>query len=115
MEWLALAPLSLANEVEIVKAHLNQAAKKSVPNVAEIVALMRITRTHPKLRRGASIRAAIAMAKILESTDTDFWTVAKSVLANRVELEVGKFSNRPYSDLLDELIEELKIELKKKP
>jgi hypothetical protein len=73
-----------------------------------------MTRTHAKIKRGASVRAAIAMAKILESTDTDFWIVAKAVLANRIELEVGKFSNRPYSDLLDELLDELKSDLKKK-
>jgi hypothetical protein len=75
---------------------------------------MRLTRTHPKVKRGASVRAAIALTKILETTDADFWVIAKSVLANRIELEVGKFSNRPYSELLDELLDELKIELKKK-
>jgi hypothetical protein len=60
------------------------------------------------------------MAQILERdsatiTEARFFAVAKSVLANRIELQVGKFSNRPYSDLLDELLDELRVELKKKP
>jgi gas vesicle protein GvpN len=125
MEWISIAPLSGAEEIEIVEAHLREAVEgqasvqapspiiSDVP-VEEIVALMRMTRSHLKIKRGASVRAAIAMAKIVQSTDADFWVVAKSVLANRIELEVGKFSNRPYSDLMDELLNELKSDLKKK-
>jgi gas vesicle protein GvpN len=113
MEWISIAPLSGEEEIEIVNIHLAVPHSPKI-SVAEIVALMRMTRTHAKIKRGASVRAAIAMAKILESTDTDFWIVAKAVLANRIELEVGKFSNRPYSDLLDELLDELKSDLKKK-
>ena len=125
MEWISIAPFSSEEEIEIVKSHLsdatesgalkNASAKISEQTIGEAVLLMRLTRTHPKVKRGASVRAAIALTKILQATDSDFWIVAKAVLANRIELEVGKFSNRPYSDLLDELLEELKIELKKKP
>ena len=124
MEWLSIIALTESEEIEIVKSH----AGASENQVATIVRLIRTTRSHPKIKRGASIRAAIAMAKILKSPSEDevekenreekdkkFWAVAKAVLGNRIELEVGKFSNRPYSELLDELLTELKLELKKKP
>jgi hypothetical protein len=48
-------------------------------------------------------------------TEDRFFAVALSVLANRIELQTGKFSNRPYAELLDELMQELKASLKKKP
>jgi gas vesicle protein GvpN len=122
MEWISIAPFSADEEIEIVKSHLgsqNTSAKISDSVIIEAVYLMRLTRGHPKAKRGASVRAAIALTQILQTTAADFWVIAKSVLANRIELEVGKFSNRPYSDLLDEWLAELKIELeaqlKKKP
>ena len=120
LEWISIQALSEAEEVLIVGNSLS--TKSANVPIEKIVMLVRMTREHPKVKRGASVRAAIAMAQILNaaaqagenSSDAEFWGVAKSVLANRIELQVGKFSNRPYSDLLDELIDELKAELKKK-
>ena len=120
LEWIAISPLSAAEELKIVQAHLKDS--KSKVNLQACVELIRLTRNHPKVKRGASVRAAISLAQILEvevnegmSSEDQFFATAKSVLANRMELQVGKFSNRPYSELLDELMEELKQELKKKP
>lgn len=130
LEWIAIAPLSESEEREVVKQSLLQGVPGARPLhktvnelINHIVSLVRLTRSHPKVKRGASVRAAIAMAKALshseslqsENTESHFWQIAKSVLANRIELNDGKFSNRSYGDLLDELLEELKIELKKKP
>ena len=122
LEWIGIAPLSESEEVEVVRAHLSHPAS-GVP-VEACVELVRLTRSHPKVKRGASMRAAIAMARILEAEiqgekahpipESLFFEVAKSALANRIELQVGKFSNRPYSELLEELILELRTELKKK-
>ncbi len=114
LEWIAITPLSSEEEIAIIRSHVEIQHLDTLP-IEAMIELMHLTRSHPKIKRGASIRAAIAMARILSTTDADFWTVAKSVLANRIELEVGKFSNRPYSDLLDELLEDLKSQLKKKP
>jgi MoxR-like ATPase len=119
LEWIAISPLSAAEELKIVQAHLKDS--KSSVNIEACVELIRLTRNHPKVKRGASVRASISLAQILEVeankafNEDQFFAAAKSVLANRIELQVGKFSNRPYSDLLDELMEELKQELKKKP
>ena len=114
LEWISIQPLSESEELEVVRQSLSLDSKV---DVSRIVTLVRMTREHSKIKRGASVRAAIAMAKALShssGSETDFWSVAKSVLANRIELQAGKFSNRPYGDLLDELLEELKLELKKK-
>jgi hypothetical protein len=72
------------------------------------------------VKRGASVRASITMARVVASTgvgsieDPEFVAAAKSVLANRIELQSGKFSSLPYSELLDELLQELLEALKKK-
>jgi len=119
LEWIGIAPLSELEEIDVVKAHLKSGGPP-VP-VEACVELVRLTRSHPKVKRGASVRAAIALAQILRAekigaiTEERFFTVARSVLANRIELQAGKFSNRPYAELLDELMLELKAELKKKP
>jgi gas vesicle protein GvpN len=119
LEWIGIAPLTEEEEIEVVKAHLPDDAG-GVP-VEACVELVRLTRIHPKVKRGASVRAAIGLARILKAekpgsvTEDRFYTVARSVLANRIELQTGKFSNRPYSELLDELMQELKASLKKKP
>ncbi len=119
LEWIAISPLSAAEELKIVQAHLKDS--KSKVNLEACVELIRLTRNHPKVKRGASVRAAISLAQILEveanegMSEDQFFATAKSVLANRIDLQVGKFSNRPYSELLDELMEDLKQELKKKP
>jgi len=119
LEWIGIQPLTLDEEVEVVKSHLKDPA--SPVSVDSCVELVRSTRAHPKVKRGASIRAAIAMARLLESSVKNrvaeglFLEIARTVLANRIELQVGKFSNRPYPELLDEVLSELFAELKKKP
>ncbi len=124
LEWISIAPLTEKEEVEVVKENIQssltskaKSSEATEKQIEKIVHLVRLTRSHPKVRRGASVRAAIAMAQVFErgnKTEKDFWNVAKSVLANRIELQAGKFSNRPYAELLDELLSELQIELKKK-
>ncbi len=132
LEWVSIQYLSEAEEQEIVASSLGPARGKNFSSelqtktIGYAVALMRLTRAFPKIKRGASIRAAISIAQLMKATalsekafdenqfESAFWTIAKSVLANRIELQVGKFSNQSYSVLLDEIIAELKIELKKK-
>jgi gas vesicle protein GvpN len=125
LEWISITYLSEAEEQKIVHAQLlNQKPSEKIDEAAvkktivKAVALTRLTRELPKIKRGASIRAAISITQILaeshDFSDENFWRVAKSVLANRIDLQVGKFSSQSYSVLLDEVIESLKEELKKK-
>jgi MoxR-like ATPase len=132
LEWIGIQPMSESEEVAVVRAHLSGSdgshSKVRVP-IEACVDLVRMTRSHPKVKRGASVRASIAMAQILElelglelASEADaipvsedhLMSVARSVLANRIELQAGRFSNRPYAELLDELLSELMAELKKK-
>jgi gas vesicle protein GvpN len=125
LEWISIPYLSESEEEEVVRLHLTAKSKTLEPWIHLAVSLTRLTRQFPKIKRGSSIRAAISMIQVMESslknqkmsedeTETLFWTVAKSVLANRIELQVGKFSNHSYSDLLTEILAELKSALKKK-
>jgi gas vesicle protein GvpN len=124
LEWISITYLSEAEEQKIVSDQLGPAknstasAEKISAAIVKAVALTRLTRELPKIKRGASIRAAISIAQILtesgDFSESNFWRVAKSVLANRIELQVGKFSSQSYSVLLDEVIETLQVELKKK-
>lgn len=110
LEWIAIEPMSFEEEEAIVR----QNAPKAPENlVAQSVALIRLTRHHPKIRRGASIRAAITLAQVCgtKTSDDEFWSIAKSTLANRIELLVGKFSQQPFPRLLDELIAELRTQV----
>jgi MoxR-like ATPase len=118
LEWVGLGPMSEEEEQLIVSGHLG--AQVGDGMVAECVALVRMTRSHTRVKRGASVRASITLARIVASTgirsieDSEFAAAAKSVLANRIELQSGKFSSLPYSELLDELLQELLDALKKK-
>ncbi len=123
LEWISISHLTETEENEIVKLNLSTSQGAISSWIEKAVVLTRLTREHPKVKRGASVRAAIALVQVLSGqknpTDESFWNIAKSVLANRIELQVGKFSNQPYGHLLDELLTELKpmveARLKKKP
>lgn len=79
--------------------------------VQEAVRLTRETRTHPKFKKGASIRAAMAMVRIallLPGPDA-LRTAARAALATRVDLkdETGEG--------LDAILNGVRDDLKKKP
>ena len=120
LEWIAIQPLTEEQELEVVLNHISGKISDEQRAWAEkAVSLVRLTRHHPKIKRGASIRAAISIAQNLDKGDEKFKLIAKTALANRIELLTGKYSNQPYSDLLDEvlkdLFEALPATLKKKP
>lgn len=110
LEWIAIEPMTFDEEIEIVRGQAPQADPAIIETA---VALIRLTRHHPKIRRGASIRAAISLAQVCGkgTTADEFWATAKSTLANRIELLVGKFSQQPFPRLLDELLAELRTQV----
>jgi len=88
-------------EVMIVK----QEARRS-PNAALIkaaVELARATREDPRIRRGASVRAAIAIADLATVLDGDLRAAAELALPTRVELADAR--RTPMSDILKELVD----------
>ena len=73
----------------------------SVEIVAQAVALVRATRDDPRIRRGASVRAAVAIADIANRLDDDVTRAAALALPTRIELVDAQ--GTPMSLLLDDL------------
>jgi gas vesicle protein GvpN len=78
------------------------------------VSLVRATRNHPRIRRGASVRASLAIAEIaaaLLSEGADlgaaFVTAATIALPTRIELERDGSYGTNLSDELESLVREL--------
>lgn len=117
MEWVQLNYQSFDEEREIAK----RASKFThEPYVSWAVALVRLTRSHPKLKRGASIRAAIAILQMLAGRaavsksigEEDFWQVVKLALPTRIELNTAEFEGS-YEQQIEKLLHEIWEELKK--
>jgi MoxR-like ATPase len=116
MEWLSLAYQPAAEERAIVLA---QSGFKDDRYLDLVVELTRITRHHPKIKRGASVRAAIAIARILAATkeaqgkitDQDFLDAVMAALPTRIELfgsEADGGAEAQTRSLVMELFEEVK-------
>lgn len=122
MEWLPLHYQSAEEELAITKleSHL-----KNDRYLKYCVGLVRLTRENAKIKRGASVRAAIAMAQILkvfeteaqkaqrEITDEDFLEAARITLPTRIELSIGDMAGG-FEQNMRQLIESLFEEVKKK-
>ena len=67
------------------------------------MALARATREDPRIRRGASVRAAIAIADLATVLDGDLSAAARLALPTRIELADAK--RAPMSELLQQLVE----------
>lgn len=74
--------------------------------VADAVALVRATRSDPRIRRGASVRAAIAIADIAARLDGDVARAAALALPTRIELV------DPQATAFAEVLEDLKKKLR---
>ena len=115
MEWVQLQYQSFDEEREIAK---QSSGCGKEPYVSWAVALVRLTRSHPKIKRGASIRAAIAILQMLEGQDaaaldeTSFWKAAKLALPTRIELNTAEFEGG-YDQQVETILRELWDELKK--
>lgn len=108
LEWISIQPLSEKQELDVVLAHIPGKISDEQRAWAEkAVKLVQLTRNHPKIKRGASIRAAISIAQNLDKGEEKFRLIAKAALANRIELLTGKYSNQSYSDLLDDVLKDL--------
>ncbi|HCH66150.1 MAG: ATPase [Deltaproteobacteria bacterium] len=78
--------------------------------VAHAVSVVRATRCDPRIRRGASIRAAIAIADLTTALDGDIVAATQLALPTRIELADPR--RTPASEVLRDLLEQIE---KKKP
>ncbi len=83
-ELVVLDYQDAAEEQAIVLAEAR--CQPSAALIEEAVALVRATRDDPRVRRGASVRAAVALADLAQVLGGDIAAAAPMALANRVEL-----------------------------
>ena len=69
--------------------------------IARAVELVRATRHDPRIRRGASVRAAVAIADLATTLDGDLRLAAELALATRIELADAR--ETPFGDVLADL------------
>ncbi len=126
MEWVRLDYQSFEEELEIVKYVTKYSERERDVSATKYnaeaflswaVSLVRLTRSHPKIKRGASIRAAIALIQILSKksnpSEKDFLNAASLALPSRIELLQADLEGG-ISQAIESLILELIDELKKK-
>lgn len=126
-ELLAIDYQSLEDELKITKTVLKTSFKnlKSADSIAEsAVHLVRATRNHPKIKRGASIRAAVAIseltASLMESKFSfldSFKAAVRLALPTRIELDPSASDDLDPKESLSLLLQELieaSVDLEKK-
>lgn len=109
-ELVVLDYQSEEDEIEIVAQHLKgKSTEKALPLAA--VRLTRATRNHPRVRRGASVRAAISIGEIAavlmkggKSFADAFVTAALMALPTRMEIEREADSDRSMRAEVEELV-----------
>jgi gas vesicle protein GvpN len=115
MEWVRLDYQSFDEEREIAR---RASGFDDEPYLTWAVGLVRLTRSHPKIKRGASIRAAIAILKMLQARgvlgEEAFWTCVRLALPTRIELNTAEFEGG-YDRQIEAILRELLDELKKNP
>lgn len=87
------------DEAAIVRAEARREPTEGL--IRQAVALVRATRTDRAFRRGASVRAAIAIADLAAELDGDISAAAALALPTRVELAEGE--GRDITEVLDDL------------
>ncbi|MFX1513971.1 MAG: AAA family ATPase [Promethearchaeota archaeon] len=107
--WVKLDWQDMEEETNIVSAKLGE-TNELVRQIADFaVKVIRATRNHPDIRRGASIRGAIDLAKILNITKSmkldDLKEVAVMTLATKIEMEDGV--ETPIETLINEIVERI--------
>lgn len=105
--WLEIGYQSEEEERAIVALNLDN-SKPHFLRYAEIsVAITRATREHPDLRRGASVRAAIDLAQLIQAYGSEpganFWKEA-AVMALFSKIEISESTDRSLKEIIFEIV-----------
>jgi MoxR-like ATPase len=95
-------------EVQIVRSNLAKGVEASEAVIETAVAIARATRESPRIRRGASIRAAISIVELasqFQGADA-IKQAARIALPTRIEL--ADDIHAPASEIIDELVDSVK-------
>jgi len=116
-ELVVLDYQSEQEELGIVSAHLAPKVLAQFADLPELaVRLVRLTRKHPQIRRGASVRAAISVAELTASflaqgaqLEQALGDAVQMALPNRIEIETDSQSERSVqeqrADILKDIIQ----------
>ena len=103
-----LLTLDYQNEAEEVAIVQERTAIDDTRYVRPIVRLVRASRTHPEIQRGASVRAAMSIALLAKQLGpertTAIRTAAHMALPTRIELKDD--ARKPAQSIIDELLGE---------
>ncbi len=120
-ELVVLDYQSEAEEIEIVSAYVPGKGEDLKTLVRAAVALGRWTREHPRFRRGASIRAAIAVAEIgavflreKMPLEEAFYEAVLIALPTRVEIEIDSESTKSTQEDIEALLREMSRDILQK-
>ena len=92
-------------EIEIVRRNLPDAPTEAIARATWIV---RRTRDHPNIRRGASIRAAMSIAQLAPGLSEDFVEGMRKAahMALPTRIEMREESRKPSEEIIDEIVNE---------
>ncbi|MHA1776971.1 MAG: AAA family ATPase [Promethearchaeota archaeon] len=106
--WIEVDYQSEEEEIEIVKLNLAPSAVHLQLISTMAVKITDMTRSHPDLRRGASIRGAIDLAKLIEAYGTkpglNFWKHA-AIMALYPKVELMDGSDRNIKKIIEEIVD----------
>jgi MoxR-like ATPase len=98
-ELVPLGYQSAEEEEAIVQQETQRSPSAEL--VAQAVTIARATRSDPRIRRGASVRAAVAIADLAAALDGDVSLAARLALPTRIELTDA--GDHPFSEILGDL------------
>ncbi|TFH31208.1 MAG: MoxR family ATPase [Promethearchaeota archaeon] len=108
--WIEVEYQPEDEEIEIVELHLDSLKKHTHLHASMAVKITDLTREHPDIRRGASIRGAIDLANIIEvygiKPGLNFWKEA-AIMALYSKIELVDGTNRNIKEILQEIVEEV--------
>jgi len=105
--WLEISYQTEQEEIAIVQKNMS----KQIDNIALhsqiAVSIVRATREHPDIRRGASVRAAIDLAQLIEAyqdkPSAGYWKEA-SVMALFSKIEITESTDRNAKEIIIEIV-----------
>ncbi len=104
-ELVRLGYQDWADELAIVQRHTTGIDDDTI---RDAVALARATRKDKSVRRGASVRAAVAIAELSQALGGDLAAAAALALPTRIELMEGR--DQPFERVLAQLVDQAQVE-----
>ncbi len=107
-ELVVLGYQPLEEELDIVGLNLREGTDANQKLIDDAVRVVRSTRETPQIRRGASVRAAIAIVELAKQLGgpNALRDAARVALPTRIEL--ADDINAPVSEIIDEIVEGIK-------